>query len=272
MDPVLLTISGYEIRWYSILLVFAVIVGILLFQREGKKFKVKPEFVFNMAFWAIIFGLIGARLYYVIFNWDYFGDNLNEIYQIWEGGLAIHGGIIAGFLTVLVYCKKYKVRVIRYLDFIAVPLLLAQAIGRWGNFFNSEAHGVATTVEHLRKLLVPEFVIDGMNIEGVYYTPTFFYESVACLILFIIFIIIRRGKYIKVGTLTGLYLIGYGVIRFFIEISRTDALLLSGFKIAQIVSIIMIIIGLIIIIINSKKSKFEDLYNDKNNIDSVNFY
>ncbi|MFA7121442.1 MAG: prolipoprotein diacylglyceryl transferase family protein, partial [Bacilli bacterium] len=137
---------------------------------------------------------------------------------------------------------------------------------------NSEAHGVATTAEHLRKLLVPDFVIDGMNIEGVYYTPTFFYESVACLILFIIFIIIRRGKYIKVGTLTGLYLIGYGVIRFFIEISRTDALLLSGFKIAQIVSIIMIIIGLIIIIINSKKSKFEDLYNDKNNIDSVNFY
>lgn len=272
MNPVLLTIGGFEIRWYSIILVIAVIIGITLFQREGLKFKVKGEFIFNMAFWAIIFGLIGARFYYIIFNWDYFGNHLNEIYKIWEGGLAIHGGILAGFLTVLVYCKKYEVRVIRYLDFVTVPLLLGQAIGRWGNFFNSEAHGIATTAQHLKSLFVPDFVIEGMNIEGVYYTPTFFYESIACFILFIIFIIIRRGKYIKVGTLTGLYLIGYGVIRFFIEISRTDALLLGGFKIAQIVSIIMIIIGIIILTINSKKSKFEDLYNDKNNVDNVNFY
>lgn len=271
MNPVLITISGYDLRWYSILMVVAVVAGITLIQRESGRFKVKGEFIFNMAFWAIIFGIIGARLYYVIFNWDYFSSNLTEIYKSWEGGLAIHGGMIAGLLTVIVYCKKYKVRVTRYLDFIVVPLILSQAIGRWGNFFNGEAHGVATTVEHLRRFFVPEFVINGMKIEGVYYIPTFFYESVACIILFLIFLIIRRSKYIKVGTITGIYLIGYGFIRFLIEMSRTDALLFGGFKVAQIVSTIMIIIGIIILTINAKKSKFEDLYNDKNNIESVNF-
>ena len=110
-----------------------------------------------------------------------------------------------------------------------------------------------------------------MKIDNVYYTPTFLYESLACFVLFIIFLFIRRNKYTKVGTMTGLYFIGYGIIRFFIEMSRTDALLLGGFKIAQIVSIIMIIIGIVILTINSRKSKFEDLYNDKNNVDKVLF-
>lgn len=271
MNPVLVRIGNYDIRWYSVLMLVAAVIGIALTQRESGKFKVKSEFIFNMIFWAIIFGIIGARLYYVIFNWDYFANNLSEIYKSWEGGLAIHGGLIAGLLTIVVYCKKYKVRITRYLDFMVVPLVLSQAIGRWGNFFNGEAHGIATTAGHLRKFLVPEFVIEGMKIEGVYYTPTFFYESLACLILFIIFLIIRRSKYIKVGTLTGIYLIGYGLIRFFIEMSRTDALLFGGFKIAQIVSVVMIIIGIIMLTINAKKSKFEDLYNDKNNIEIIRF-
>jgi phosphatidylglycerol:prolipoprotein diacylglycerol transferase len=149
--------------------------------------------------------------------------------------------------------------------------LLAQAIGRWGNFFNSEAHGVATTLEHLKSLHIPNFIINGMKIEGVYYTPTFLYESLACFLLFIVFIFIRRGTYRKVGTMTALYLIGYGMIRFFIEISRTDALMLYGFKVAQIASITMIIIGIVLLIKNSKKGRFEDLYNDRNNVDNIKF-
>lgn len=271
MNPIIFSIGGFDLRWYSLIMLTAVIVGVGLVQRETKKFNIKNDFVFNMIFWAIIFGLLGARLYFVIFNWDYFNSNLSEIYKTWEGGLAIHGAIIAGLITIYVYCKKYKVRLFRYLDFMAVPLLLAQAIGRWGNFFNSEAHGVATTAAHLKSLFIPSFIIEGMKIDGVYYTPTFLFESLACLLLFLLFLVIRRGKYIKVGTMTGLYLIGYGGIRFFIEMSRTDALLLGGFKIAQIVSIIMIVIGIIIITINSRKSKFEDLYNDKNNVDQVMF-
>lgn len=271
MNPVIFSIGGFDIKWYSVLILLAVIIGITLVQKEAKKFKIKGDFIFNMLFWAIIFAFIGARIYFVIFNWDYYSKNLSEIYKTWDGGLAIHGGIIAALMTVYIYCKRYKVRFIRYLDFMAVPLLLCQTIGRWGNFFNREAHGVVTTAENLRKLFIPDFIIEGMKIDNVYYTPTFLYESLACFVLFIIFLFIRRNKYTKVGTMTGLYFIGYGIIRFFIEMSRTDALLLGGFKIAQIVSIIMIIIGIVILTINSRKSKFEDLYNDKNNVDKVLF-
>ncbi|MDD4187845.1 MAG: prolipoprotein diacylglyceryl transferase [Bacilli bacterium] len=271
MNPIIFSIGGFDLRWYSVTMLIAVIVGVSLIQKEARKFNIENDFVFNMIFWTIIFGLIGARLYFVIFNWEYFNANLSEIFKTWEGGLAIHGSIIAGLITIYVYCKKYKARFSRYLDFIAVPFLLAQAIGRWGNFFNSEAHGVATTAAHLKSLFIPNFIIEGMKIDGVYYTPTFLFESLACLLLFLLFLVVRRGKYTKVGTMSGLYLIGYGGIRFFIEMSRTDALLLGGFKIAQIVSIIMIVIGIVIITINSRKSKFEDLYNDKNNVDQVMF-
>ena len=219
----------------------------------------------------VALAMLEVGLYYVLFNLEYYGVHPEEIFMVWKGGLAIHGGLIGGLLTMLFYCNKYKTRLIRYLDVICVPLILGQAIGRWGNFFNQEAHGAATTYEHLKSLHIPKFIIDNMKIDGVYYTPTFLYESIACLTLFIIFIIIRRYKFRKVGTMSALYLIGYGIIRFFIEISRTDALLILGFKIAQIVSIIMIIIGIIILAKNKKKGRFEDLYNDSNNVDNLKF-
>lgn len=271
MNPILFQLGNFQVRWYAVIMLLAIIIGITLIQKEAKRFKISSDFIFNLCFWTIIFGYLSARLYYVIFNWEYYSAHMSEILQIWQGGLAIHGGIIGGLLTIVIYTKKYKVRTVRILDFIVVPLLLCQAIGRWGNFFNSEAHGVATTLEHLQSLGIPQFIIDGMKIEGIYYTPTFLYESILCLILFIIFLFVRRGSYRKVGTMTGLYLVGYGFIRFFIEISRTDALMLAGFKVAQIVSIIMIIIGSIILMINSRRSRFEDLYNDKNNIDIIRF-
>ena len=121
-------------------------------------------------------------------------DSFWEACKIWEGGLAIHGGLIAGLLVILLYCKKYKVRAIRMFDFIVPALLLAQAIGRWGNFFNSEAHGPATTLAHLQSLHIPSFIIEGMKIDGIYYTPTFLYESIWCLIGFIVILIVRRLK------------------------------------------------------------------------------
>lgn len=271
MNPVIVSIGNFEIRWYSVLILIGAFLAMIVINKEAKRFNIKSDFMFNMLFWAMIIGLIGARIYYVIFNWDYYSHNLLEIIQIWNGGLAIHGGIIAGLLVIILYTRKYNTRTIRYLDFIVVGLPLAQAIGRWGNFFNSEAHGAATTLEHLQSLHIPKFIIDGMQIEGVYYTPTFLYESLGCLLLFIVLLILRRGTYRKVGTITASYLIGYGVLRFLIEISRTDALMLAGFKVAQIVSIIMIIIGIVIIYKNYKKGKFEDLYNNKDNIDSFIF-
>ena len=271
MSPVMISIGNFEIRWYSVFILIAFFIATYLIEKEAKRFDIDKNFIFNLLFWTLIFGIIGARIYYVMFDWEYYSNNIGEIIKIWNGGLAIHGGIIAGLLTILIYTKKYKQRTVRYLDFIVVGLLIGQAIGRWGNFFNSEAHGIATSLEHLKKLHIPNFIIKGMKINGVYYTPTFLYESIFCLIGFIIICLIRRNKYIKVGTPTALYLIIYGIIRFFIERSRTDALMFCGFKIASIVSVIMIIIGIIMLIINSKKGKFEDLYNDRSNKDIIRF-
>ena len=271
MNPVLVSIGNFEVRWYSVILLIAFLFGIFIVNREAKRFDIEKDFIFNMLFWALIFGIIGARIYYVIFNFSYYENNLSEIFKVWNGGLAIHGGIIAGLLTILVYTKKYNLRTIRYLDFVVPGLIFAQSIGRWGNFFNSEAHGIATSLEYLEKLHIPKSIINGMKIEGIYYTPTFLYESILCFLGFIFISCLRRNKYVKVGTPTALYLIIYGSIRFFIERTRTDALMLGGFKIAMIVSAIMVIVGIIIIIINKRKGKFEDLYNDINNKDVIRF-
>ncbi len=271
MDPIIFKIGDIEIRWYSLLILVACFMVLYLTQNEAQRFGIKREFIFNMLFWALITGIIGARLYYVLFNLDIYLKDPAEILKVWHGGLAIHGGLIAGVLTIILYCKKYKVRTIRILDFLVVSLLLGQAIGRWGNFFNQEAHGAATTVSHLQAMFIPDFIIKGMTIDGVVYTPTFLYESIVCFIGFIVLLLIRRSKYTKVGTMTAAYLIIYGTLRFFIEISRTDALMLAGFKIAQIVSVIMIIIGLGIIMLITKRSRFEDLYNDAENSVNVRY-
>lgn len=271
MDPILIQIGDIQIRWYSMLILVACFMVLYLSQNEAQRFGIKREFIFNMLFWALIVGIIGARLYYVLFNLNIYLKDPMEILKVWHGGLAIHGGLIAGVLTIFFYCKKHKVRTIRMLDFLVVPLLLGQAIGRWGNFFNQEAHGAATTVSHLQAMFIPDFIIKGMTIDGVVYTPTFLYESIVCLIAFLILLLIRRRKYTKVGTLTASYLIIYGILRFFIEISRTDALMIAGFKIAQIMSVVMIIVGLGIIMLITKRGKFEDLYNDADNSVDIRF-
>ena len=260
MNEMIFQIGSFGIRWYSVLILIGAILAIVIILREAKRFNYPQDFVFNMIFWGIIFGIIGARLYYVVFNYELY-TNFVDIFKIWEGGLAIHGGIIFGLLFAGIYAAKYKARLIRLLDFIVPGVILAQAIGRWGNFFNSEAHGVATTLEHLQSLHIPNFVINGMNIGGIYYQPTFFYESLWCLLGFLIIIIFRRFKYTKIGQVTAFYFIWYGIGRFFIEALRTDSLMLGGFKVAQIVSIVFVVIGLIIFINTFKKGRFEDLYN-----------
>jgi phosphatidylglycerol:prolipoprotein diacylglycerol transferase len=259
---------GIDIRWYSVLLLIAVIFGIYTLISEGKKYEYSKDFLFNLAFWVIIFGFIGARIYYVIFNYDMYQNDPISILKIWEGGLAIHGGIIFGFITLVLYSRKYKANILKVTDMAAPSLLLGQAIGRWGNFFNSEAHGGATTLVALKSKHIPSFVINGMYINGVYYEPTFFYESLWCLVGLIILLIIRHYKYLKVGQLTGFYLMWYSVGRFFIESMRTDSLMLGGFKVAQIVSILLFAIGLAIVMIKGRKSRFEDLYSEEmgNNI------
>lgn len=264
MDPVFLKIGNFEIKWYSILILLGVIIGYYLLIKESKKHNYPKDFIFNMFFWTVLCGFIGARLYYVIFNWTlYRGDPLS-IFKIWEGGLAIHGGLIFGFLTMMLYCRRYHVRLFKMTDMATISVLLAQAIGRWGNFFNGEAHGLETTRANLQNLHIPYVIIEGMQINGHYYHPTFLYESLWCLLGVIILFIVRHYKYLKVGQLTCIYLMWYSFGRFFIESLRTDSLMLGGFKVAQIVSVILFVIGLLVFMVLSRKSRFEDLYSEPN--------
>lgn len=262
MNPVFLDLGFITIYWYSIILFIAFFIGGLLAITEAKKKNIDDEFMINLFFYVVVFGLIGARIYYCLFNIDYYMQNPVSILKIWEGGLAIHGGLIASLLVVILYTKKYKIKTLRVLDILVVSLILGQAIGRWGNFMNGEAHGPLTTLQHLQNLHIPQFIIDGMNIDGAYYMPTFLYESILCFIGFIVLYVYRKLRYTKIGGTTALYLIIYGIIRIIIESFRTDSLMLFNFKMAQIVSIIMIIAGIILFIKTKKGSPFENRYAD----------
>ena len=259
MDSVAINLGSINISWYSIFILTGIIFAWIIIIKEAKRNGIPNFFISNLMFWCIIFGILGARIYYVLFNLDYYLSSPFEIIKIWNGGLAIHGGIIAGLITIIIYCKKYKVNCLKILDIIVPGLILAQAIGRWGNFFNSEAHGGIVSKAFLRSIYLPDFIIEGMHIDGHYYHPTFLYESIFCLIGFFILMGIRSLKGIKVGATTSIYLIWYGIVRFFIESLRTDSLMLGGIKMAQLVSVIMIIVGIIMFVITKIKCKN---YND----------
>jgi len=242
MNPIFLQIGGVQIYWYSIFILLGVITGVLIIIKEAKRKNIDEDFIINTLFFGILFAIIGARLYYVLFNLDYYIYNPTEIIQIWNGGLAIHGGILAGLITILIMCKKHKVNVIKLLDTIALGLIIGQAIGRWGNFFNSEAYGSVVSLASLKSIGLPSFIINGMYIDGAYHHPTFLYESIWCLIGFIILFINR--KELNIGKSLGLYLVWYGLGRFLIESLRTDSLMLGTIKVAQLISIIFIIVGI----------------------------
>ncbi len=262
MDKVALDLGKIQIYWYSIFIFIGILVACTIIYIEAKKRKINEEFLVNLIFNSLIVGILGARLYYVLFNLNYYLSYPIEILQIWNGGLAIHGGIIAALIFIIFYCKKHNVPILKMLDIIVVGLIIGQAIGRWGNFFNSEAYGGITTYEALKNAGIPNFVINGMYILGEYRQPAFFYESVWCFFGFLAMIILRKYKYLKVGQLTGFYLIWYGIIRLLIERLRTDSLMLGPIKMAQLVSILFIIVGLIIYFyyIKNSTSKQENLY------------
>ena len=253
-----------QIYWYSIFIFLAVFFASIVVIRESKKQKINEDFMVNLIFYGVLFGLLGARLYYVLFNLDYYLTNPIEIFEVWHGGLAIHGGLIFGLITVILYSRKYKISALKVLDIAALGLILGQAIGRWGNFFNGEAYGPITTLEHLQALKLPEFIINGMYIDGAYRIPTFLYESVWCFTGFIALAIIRKYRYLKTGELTGAYLIWYSLGRIVIEGMRSDSLMLGPFKMAQLISIVLIIVGIIIILISRKKgTQFDNLYKEE---------
>lgn len=271
MNPIFLEIGPIQIYWYSIFILIAFIIGGYLAIKEAKRFNISTDFMTNLFFYLVPIVLIGARLYYVLFNLDYYLANPIDIIKVWEGGLAIHGGLLAGLLFLIFYTRKYKVSTIRMLDIAVVSVIIGQAIGRWGNFFNSEAYGPIVSLEFLQQLHLPNFIIDGMLIDGFYRQPTFLYESIWCCIGFIIMFLLRYTKYLRLGQLTSFYLVWYGIERFIVEGLRTDSLMLGPLKMAQIVSLVMVVVGFILFIVLQRKPVFENRYNDKENASGDKF-
>ena len=245
VNRVLITIGPFTIYWYSFLILVAVLIGYHIVLNYCKKINYNSNSIIDMSLFLVLWSVIGARLYYVIFNYSVFKDDFLGIFQVWRGGLAIYGGIIGGVLYIFYYCLKKKINFIKMLDAFSLSLLLGQAIGRWGNFFNGEAYGNVTTYEALKGLHLPEFIIQGMNIDGVYYQPTFLYESIWCLVGVIFLYRIRKKYFNQVGRQVSFYLMWYGFGRFFIEGLRHDSLYLGTLRISQVVSIICFVVGLV---------------------------
>ena len=261
MNRVALNLGIIKIYWYSIFILLGMVIASIIIYKEGIKKGIKKEKLINIIINTIIISVIGARVYYVLFNLDYYLNNPVEIIKVWNGGLAIHGGIITGIVAVIYQCRKEKIDTLRLLDIIVVGVIIGQAIGRWGNFFNQEAYGNIASLTHLNKLHIPKFIIDGMLINGKYREPTFLYESVFNLIGFIILLLLRKKSNLKKGQLTGFYFMWYSVVRFLIEIKRSDSLMLGSIKMAMLVSVFLFITGLFLFIYYDfiKKEK-ENLY------------
>ncbi len=257
-NKVFFELGPISIKWYAIIILTGVIVAYLLANKEAKRQKLPKDFVTNILFYTIPIGIIGARAYYVIFNYRLYQHDFLSIFKILEGGLAIYGAVIAGIVFIYFYTKKHRVGFLTTLDLLAPSLIIAQSIGRWGNFINEEAYGPITTLKYLQHCHVPNFIINGMYINGNYHLPTFFYESLWCFLGFVILILIRYlWKKKRIGTLTGIYFIWYGLGRFYIEGLRTDSLYFFSFRVSQIVSLTLVLIGIILLyyIYHSDKTK-----------------
>lgn len=245
MNPVAFEIFGQPIRWYGIIIASGVLVAFFVSYLLAKKKELDFDIIIDGFLWSFPFAIIGARLYYVIFEYKNYHSFI-DIINIRNGGLAIHGGLIGGLVVAYIFTKIKKINFFEYIDVIMPGVILAQAIGRWGNFMNQEAHGGPVSQEFISKF--PQFIQDGMLINGTYYHPTFLYESVWNLIVFAILIFILYKKKKQHGIVIGSYLILYSLGRFFIEALRTDSLMFFGLRVAQIISLLGIVIGIILIL------------------------
>lgn len=256
IDRVAFNIFGIDIYWYAILIVSAILIAFLILKINNKKCNIEYKDILDLSIFLIPISIICARLYYVIFDLEYFLENPNQIFNIRDGGLAIYGGIIGGVITCYVFCKKRNIRFLDLLDYLVPCLALGQAIGRWGNFINIEAHGVQT--DNLFRMGIIE---NGHYIEV---HPTFLYESICTFLIFIILMFMtKRRKF--AGELTYIYLILYSFVRFFIEGLRTDSLMLFSLRISQVLSLVIFVFSCIMLIINIIKIRNMSKNAEKNN-------
>ncbi|QDX02595.1 prolipoprotein diacylglyceryl transferase [Staphylococcus aureus] len=247
IDPVAFNLGPLSVRWYGIIIAVGILLGYFVAQRALVKAGLHKDTLVDIIFYSALFGFIAARIYFVIFQWPYYVENPSEIIKIWHGGIAIHGGLIGGFIAGVIVCKVKNLNPFQIGDIVAPSIILAQGIGRWGNFMNHEAHGGPVSRAFLEKLHFPNFIIENMYINGQYYHPTFLYESIWDVAGFIILVNIR--KHLKLGETFFLYLTWYSIGRFFIEGLRTDSLMLtSNIRVAQLVSILLILISISLIV------------------------
>ena len=241
-DPVAFTLFGLDIRWYGILIACGVILAVATSYMRAPEHGIDPENVLDISICSLPAGIIGARLYYVVFDWDLYKYDPSEIFDIRAGGLAIHGGLIFGVLAALILCHVKKIDFIKMLDLLFPSVALAQAVGRWGNFFNSEAYGTPTDLPWA-------IIVNGQHVH-----PTFLYESIWCLIIFIVLLRIDKNRKFK-GQITCLYGILYSFERFFVEGLRTDSLMIGPFRQAQVLSLILFTLFLTVYICLRKRNE-----------------
>ncbi len=264
LDRTAFTLFGQNVYWYGIFIGFAVLLGLLLLMREAKRTGQEPDLYMDFVLYALIFSVIGARLYYVIFSWDFYSQNPAKIFALREGGLAIYGGIIGAVLTAVIYCKVKKKNFFLLADTTIPYLALGQMLGRWGNFVNREAFGGYTDglfamryqLAQVRNSDLSQDIMEHiLNIGGVDYIqvhPTFLYESLWNLGLFVFLLIYRRKCKKFDGQIFGLYLLGYGLGRVWIEGLRTDQLLIGSFAVSQLLSAVLIVAAVVFLLWKGK--------------------
>ena len=244
-NPVAFSIFGVDVMWYGILISLGMVLAVLITYKRAPRHDIQPDKILDFVLICIPLGIIGARLYYVVFNWSYYAGDLMKIINIRSGGLAIHGGLLFGLGTAVILCLIWKIRPMNVLDLVIPTVALAQAIGRWGNYFNSEAHGGPTDLPW------------AVMIDGVPCHPTFLYESIWCFLLFVFLLWLDNHRKFE-GQIFLMYGMLYSIERFFVEALRTDSLMIGPFKQAQVLSLSLIIICAAVYIVLNK------LYQNKN--------
>ena len=240
--------GAVTVRMYAILIVTGMVIALIYMSRQEKRLGLPKDTALDMALWAIPAGVIGARAYYVAFTWDEFAADPVSVFRIWNGGLAIYGGIIGGFLAVLALSRRKKLPMGKLADMAAPAVILAQAIGRWGNFFNGEAYGNPIADSAL------QFFPYGVMVNGQWFQATFFYESVWDAAGFVV-LHLSRGKLRADGDLMWLYCVFYGAGRMFIEGLRSDSLWWGPFRVSQVLSGALVIVGLAVLIVRERKAR-----------------
>lgn len=256
LDRVFLEFGPITIYWYGVIIATAVALGFWLAMKEVSRLGLEKDLLVDFVVYAVPIAIVSARVYYVIFEWEsYVNGPFWRLFAVWEGGIAIHGAILGGVLTAIVFSRAKNISFWQLADILAPSLILGQAIGRWGNFMNQEAHGGELSDGSLIYDILPEFIINQMTINGVTYHPTFLYESTWNIVIFISLLLLRRFNPLR-GEVFLTYLMGYSIGRFFIEGLRTDSLYVVGdLRTAQLVSVLLIIGSIVLMVYRRKTIK-----------------